>query len=106
MALLPSPLLQIFFKLVNMMGFGNGSGQKGVFVRLSGWVWACMRVCVCVCKCVSVCEGAVFGLGSPQRGPMCCYQPLGLLGLAAEPRNKAVCSFPGRPMNKCLSQSP
>lgn len=29
----------------------------------------------------------------------------GTLGLAAEPRNKAVCSFPGRPVNKCLSQS-
>lgn len=64
-----------------------------------------MHACVYACMCVS--EGAVFGLQAPQRGPMCCYQPLGLWDWQhIGSRNKAVCSFPGRPVNKCLSQSP
>lgn len=51
------------------MGFGNGSGQKGVFVRLSGWVWACMRVCVCAS--VWVCVRGLFLALDLLKGALC-----------------------------------
>lgn len=104
MALLPELLLQIFFKLVNMMGWGNGSGQKGVFVCM-GWVGGEEWACLCLCK--HVCEwGDCFWPSCSSKRPYVLLSASGTLGLAAEPRNKAVSSFPGRRVNKCLSQSP
>lgn len=79
--LLPEQV-QIFFKLVAVKGVGLGVNR---------------RVCLCLscdCMCVWV-RGLFFGLWPPQRGPMCCYQPVGLWDWQMEPRNKAVCSFPG-----------
>lgn len=54
-----------------------------------------------------VCEwGGCFGTSGSSKGPYVLLSASGTLGLAAKPRNKAVCSFPGRPVNKCLSQGP
>ena len=43
------------------------------------------------CMCVS--EWAVFGLHAPQRGPMCCYQPLGLRDWQQSPETKQFVHF-------------
>lgn len=61
------------------------------------------RVCLCVsCNCMCVSEGPVFGLQPPQRGPMCCYQPLGLcLANGAQKQSRLFISG-----NKCVSQGP
>lgn len=62
------------------------------------------QACVYACMCVS--EGAVFGLQAPQRGPMCCYQPLGLWDWQQSQETKQFVHFLEGPLNKCLSQSP
>lgn len=98
MALLPKPLPQILFKAgASVMGLGIG-GKRGVCLclRVGGKVWTCLslcmhayvRVCVCVCS-----EGAAFGLQAPQRGPMCCYQPLGLWDWQPRPETKQFVHF-------------
>lgn len=59
--------MQIFFKLVNMMGLGMGVNRR-VCLCVTGWVGGCGPACVCAystCMCVS--EGAVRLL----KGPLC-----------------------------------
>lgn len=50
--------------------------------------------------------GGCFWTSGSSKDPYVLLSASGTLGLVVEPRNKAVCSFPGRPLNKCLSQSP
>lgn len=72
--------------------------------RPSDWEWTEGCVCawvVTVFVCVWV-RGLFFGLRPPQRGPMCCYQPLGLWDWQMEPRNKSSLFIS---WNKCVSQS-
>lgn len=60
---------------------------------VGGWVGHCGHACVYACICVCVSEGAVFGLQAPQRGPMCCYQPLGLWDWQWSPETKQFVHF-------------
>lgn len=84
--------VQIFFKLDDVKGVGLEVNR---------------RVCLCVsCNCMCVREwggGGVFGLQPPQRGPMCCYQPLGLWDWQMEPRKQRRLFIS---WNKCESQGP
>lgn len=60
-----------------------------------------VSVLACVCS-----RGGCFWTSGSSKGPYVLLSASETLGLAAAPRNKAVCSFPGRPVNKCLSQAP
>lgn len=54
-----------------------------------------------VCEC-----GGCFWTSSLSKSPYVLLSAPETLGLPSEHRNKAVCSFPRRAVNKCLSQTP
>lgn len=84
------------------MGLGMGVDRR---VCLYVWAGGLSGWGTSMCVCMHVCEwGGCFWTSSSSKGPYVQLSASGTLGLAAEPRNKAVCSFPGRASEQ-VSQS-
>lgn len=95
-----------FFKLVSMEGLGIGVDRRVCLcVWEGGYVAEGRLVCVHTCMYVSEWVRGLFLDFTLLKEALFVLSASGTRGLAAGPRNKAVCSFPRRPVNKCLSQS-